>query len=253
MALTLEKMMERTNTRRLNTLIRAIEAEDRNAIHRALSKGVNVNQLDKNELTPLMYAAGTDNVEIMNMLLHVGANPQGRRPPIVWGEDAQAMGMQREVEGSTALHFVYHKTWFGGGPTTVEPMKLLLDAGGDPNDCNHLGESLLYQYIRHALFYSRRLYEAQQARRDTSGPTLWKQTCVQLVELLLATGADPNRGGRHGVTPLMLTGLSTLLTKMLLDAGADVHLRDEEGRNALSCAEHPEVIRMLREAGAVEA
>ena len=242
--------MERTNTRRMNTLIRAIEAEDRDAIHRALSKGVDLNGLDKKGLTPLMYAATTQNIDIIGMLLGAGANPRGRMRPFTWGED---LGVQREVEASTALHFVYNKTWFGGGPTTVEPMKLLLDAGGDPNDCNHLGESLLYQYIRHALCYSRRLYEAQQAGRDTSGPTLWKQTCVQLVELLLIAGADPNRTGRHGVTPLMLTGRSTLLTKMLLDAGADVHLRDDEGRTALSHAEHPEVIRMLLGAGAVEA
>jgi hypothetical protein len=248
MALTMQKMMERTNTRRLNTLIRAIEAEDRDTIHRALTKGVDLNQLDKKGLTPLMYAAKTQNLDIIGMLLGAGANPQGRMRPIPWGEDA---GMRRDVEGSTALHFVYNSNWFGGGPTTVEPMKQLLDAGGDPNDCNHLGESLLYQYIRHALCYSRRLYEAQQAGRDTSGPTLWRQTCVQIVELLLAAGADSNLGGRGGVTPLMLTGRSTLLTKMLLDAGADVHLRDEEGQTALSCAEHPEVIRMLQEAGAV--
>jgi len=246
MALTLEKMMERTNTRRMNTLVRAIEAEDRDAIQRALSKGVDVNGWDKKGLTPLMHAASTQNLDIIGLLISGGANPRGRMRLFGRTED----GRPQEIEGSTALYFVYNKTWFAGGPTTVEPMKRLLDAGGDPNDYNHRGETLLYEYIRHALCYSRRHYEAQQAGRDTSGPTLWKQTCIQIVKLLLTAGADPNRAGRHGATPLMLTGRSTLLTKMLLDAGANVHLRDEEGRTALSHAEHPEVIRMLEEAEA---
>jgi len=51
----------------------------------------------------------------------------------------------------------------------------------------------------------------------------------------------------------MLTGRSTLLPKMLLDAGPDVHRRDDEGRTALSHAEHPEVIRLSLGVGAVEA
>ena len=234
--------MQRQDTRRLNTLIRAIEAEDRVAIQHALRSPLNPNQTDKKGWTPLMYAAVTSEVDIIGMLLGAGADPLARMPPF---------GGEVDVRGSTALQLVYNKTWFRGGPTTAEPMKMLLDAGGDPNDRNHAGDTLLYQYIRHMIRFCRLLGEAQEKGQDTSGPTLWIQTCVDIVRLLLATGADPNLAQREGVTPLMLARRSSLLTRMLLDAGADVHLRDAEGRTALSYAEHPDVIRMLLAAGAV--
>lgn len=230
---------KRTETRRLKALICAIEDEDHEAIQRALRLGANPNQSDKRGMTPLMYAARTDNLDIIAILLGAGADPKRQMTPY-----------EGQAHGSTALQMVYNKTWFGGGPTSVVPMKMLLDAGGDPNDRNHMGETVLYRYIRHMICFSRRLAEAQQSGRDTSGPTLWKQTCVEIVELLLASGADPNLAQFEGVTPLMLTGRSTLLTQMLLEAGADIYLRDNEGRTALSYAEHPEVVRMLLGAGA---
>ena len=240
MTLTMAKAQEKEQTRRLNNLLRAIEAEDRAAIQRALRSGANPNQADKRGMTPLMHAATTDNVDIIATLLGAGADPKGRLPTY-----------RNEGEGVTALHMVYSTTWFGGGPTNAEPMKMLLQAGCDPNDCNHMGESLLYQYVRHVIRYSNRLAEAQQFGRDTTEPTLWVQTCMEIVELLLKAGADPNLAQMQGLTPLMLTGRSTLLTRLLLDAGADVHLREQTGRTALSYAEHPEVIRMLLGAGAV--
>lgn len=241
MALTMEKNLEeRGQMRHLKTLLRAIQAEDLVAIQQALRSSVNPNQTDKKGWTPLMYAARTDNVDIIGMLLGAGADPRIQLPPF-----------EGDEYGSTALQLVYNSTWFGSGPTTVEPMKILLEAGGDPNDRNHMEETLLYQYIRHVIRFSRALAAAQQAGQDTSGPTLWVQTCVDIVQLLLAAGADPNLAQRQGVTPLMITGRSSLLARMLLDAGADVHLRDAEGRTALSYAEHPEVIRMLLAAGAV--
>ena len=241
MTLIMAKSQEKEHVRRLNKLLHAIETEDCEAIRRALRTGANPNQTDKRGMTPLMHAARTDNVDIIATLLGAGADPMGRLPPSYNGQG----------EGITALHMVYSKTWFGGGPTRAEPMNMLLQAGCDPNDCNHMGESLLYQYVRHMIHYSNRLAEAQHFGRDKTNPTLWIQTCMEIVELLLKAGANPNLPQHQGITPLMLTGRSTLLTQLLLEAGADIHLRDQQGRTALSYAEHPEVIRMLLAAEAV--
>ncbi len=88
--------------------------------------------------------------------------------------------------------------------------------------------------------------------RDNAGLTIlfrWAQSCLpKQVETLLKAGADPNAetdgtmSWERGVTPLMVAvGRSyeqqdrvTDTVKLLLEAGADVNARSENGRTALS-------------------
>lgn len=50
-------------------LIEAIKSGDIQAIQKLIAKGMNLNQLDKYEQTPLYWAAGEGNVEIARMLI----------------------------------------------------------------------------------------------------------------------------------------------------------------------------------------
>ena len=76
----------------------------------------------------------------------------------------------------------------------------------------------------------------------------------QMVNRLLAAGADPN-ASIGGITPLLLAaGHGTdAIVRALIDAGADVHAKDFQGRNALHHAaegnQPPAVIHPLLVAG----
>ncbi|MBK5294775.1 MAG: ankyrin repeat domain-containing protein [Acidobacteriia bacterium] len=79
------------------------------------------------------------------------------------------------------------------------------------------------------------------------------------VRQLLDRGANPNAKGGYGHTALMMAAGSDRpskeMVRLLLDKGADVAIRDEEGRSALDWAllqGESEVSRMLRDAGATE-
>ncbi|MFN7937808.1 MAG: ankyrin repeat domain-containing protein [Bryobacteraceae bacterium] len=81
---------------------------------------------------------------------------------------------------------------------------------------------------------------------------------TEAIRHLLQRGADPNRPGTQGVTPLMMAASAedpnTETLSALLDAGAELHTRDSLGRTALDWAlmqgESP-VTQLLRARGAV--
>ena len=109
-------------------------------------------------------------------------------------------------------------------------VKLLLEAGADPNVHNPYGTTVLERAV---------------ANCDTA-----------LVKLLLDAGADPNVHNPYGTTVLerAVANCDTTLVKLLLDAGADPNLPDNPyGTTVLEKAVsdcNTELVRMLLEAGA---
>lgn len=80
---------------------------------------------------------------------------------------------------------------------------------------------------------------------------------VEIVEMLLAAGADINARDKYEMTPLILTASCGRPSRVatLLRAGADIHLRDVEGKTALDYArQHPEpehcdaIVKLLEDA-----
>jgi len=75
----------------------------------------------------------------------------------------------------------------------------------------------------------------------------------EMVEMLLAAGADVNAKDNHGFTALMRSNESEIV-EMLLAAGADVNAKNNHGETALIMASSydakPEVVRILLENGA---
>ncbi|KAJ7242550.1 ankyrin repeat-containing domain protein [Mycena haematopus] len=76
---------------------------------------------------------------------------------------------------------------------------------------------------------------------------------LELVQLLLASGADPNRSGNTGIVPLFhaATFRSVDIAQALLAAGANLDAQDNRSRNVLFCdIEDIEMFRFLLECGA---
>lgn len=77
------------------------------------------------------------------------------------------------------------------------------------------------------------------------------------VTALLETGADINGADYDGFTALMFAVVfgKAEMVHLLLERGADVHACTEDGETALSLAifydRHPEIVTLLRQAGAV--
>src|SRR5207302_2846141 len=112
-----------------------------------------------------------------------------------------------------------------GGP---DIMRLLLDAGADPNAKNHRNATAL----------------------------LWAVTDSAAVRLLLKRGADPNVKSIEGRTPLYLAATQPAgidVMKLLLDKGADPNGKDLTGRSPLLAAAaigNTEALRLLIAKGA---
>ena len=93
-----------------------------------------------------------------------------------------------------------HATFYSDAPV----LKLFLDKGADPNATNHAGAS----------------------------PLIWAAADPEKVALLLHRGANPNTRSPRGNTALIVAAFqygSAATLKKLLDAGAEVGARNNEG------------------------
>ena len=133
----------------------------------------------------------------------------------------RSLANARDNGGSSAL---MHAALLGGS----DVMRLLLDAGADPNAKN---------------------------RRDATA-LLWAITDIRSVQLLLDRGADPNVRSVEGRSPLYLAAsepAGTDIVKLLLDKGATPDVKDLTGRTPLMAAAgigNTETMRLLVSKGA---
>ena len=146
-----------------------------------------------------------------------------------------------------------------------EVIKLLLEAGADIEAQDASGQTAVMVCAERCSEKSFRVLANAGANLDTQdyqGDTalmyaMRSRTCPGLIPDLLRAGADPNICGSLRRTPLMAASLleskAEEVMRVLLEAGADVHARDQLENTALSQASHygsPESVRILLEAGA---
>jgi ankyrin repeat protein len=237
---------------------------------------------DGGELTPLVYAARADSVDAARVLLEAGADVnQVTR----YGWSALLAATQNRnyrlgkflIEhgadvnlankgGWTPLYLATDNRNLEGGdyPTRAPDMdhlefiKLLLDAGADPN------AQLIESTETRTVFTNQWL--------DEEGATAFLRASqsgdVELMRLLLEHGADPHIYTKLGVTPLAVAaGIGWVegvtsehspeetveAVRMLLELGIDPDYQADTGRVALHGAAHKgatEVVRVLVAAGA---
>ena len=203
-----------------------------------VESGADVNAPDNYGLTPLHYAVHCGYEKFVDFLLRHGADPNAK-----------------DIGGNTPLHI----SAFEGHPATIilplelgsrseEPetymriAKLLIKSGADVNMKNNGGRTPLHAAVL--------------------------QNRIDIVRLLLESGADPNARCRNlylappdggelallpasEVTPLHMAanGGYEDLVKLLLESGADPTARDSLGRTPAEVAEwsgHRELARLIR-------
>lgn len=139
---------------------------------------------------------------------------------------------------------------------TIDMVELLLGAGSDVNAREQSGRNVLHAYCA---------FKAEQVASPCWGLPKDFERQVQIVRLLIEAGADVNATTDEGRTPLMAaaTSCNPLMVETLLQAGAQLDLRDDAGKNALNYAQDAlqyvidetaqnEILRLLQNVGATE-
>ncbi len=152
-----------------------------------IDHGADPDARDKEDQTPLFYAALGNNVEIIDVLVENGASVNAQ-----------------DSVGCAALHYV-------ASSRGVERAVALVQNGADPNIRDMEGETPLFravQYREARVEIARLLIEAGACvnTKDNDGAfPLWKAASfghTEMVKLLVASGADVNMERKEGKTPL---------------------------------------------------
>jgi len=245
-------------------------------------RGRGAREPDGGELTPLVYAARSGSIEVARVLLEAGADVNqltryGWSPLLAATQNRNYQMGKFLLEhgadpnlankgGWTPLYLATDNRNLEGGdyPTPLPDMddleyiRLLLDAGADPNA--RLSEST----------ETRTVFTNQWL--DENGATAFLRASqsgdIELMRMLLDYGADPHIYTELGVTPLSVaagigwvegitsewsTEQTVEAVKLLLELGIDPDYQADTGRVALHGAAHKgatEVVRVLVEAGA---
>lgn len=132
----------------------------------------------------------------------------------------------------------------------VAIVRLLLDAGADPNFPNQDGTTPLM--LSRSLAVTRLLLErgAKLNAHDDNGLTaLMFSPNANITRYLLSLGAEVNAADKDGVTALMLSPDADC-TEALLKAGADPNVRSKMGATAVMYAADMNELKLLEDAGA---
>ena len=128
-------------------------------------EGADVNAKDKDNMTPIHYAARSENVEVVKYLISKGLDVNAKND-----------------YDSTPLHLAVHR----GGKFDIEMIKYLVSEGADVNARNSYGKTPLH-IAAYAGVYSDNEKENK---------------VVKFVEYLISEGADVNAKDNYGNTPL---------------------------------------------------
>ncbi len=200
-------------------------------VEQALKNGVNANAKDADGFSALGMAAtredGDQAVPVIRALLAAGAAVNG---PDRDGDTA----LMKAVEYRSGIRVV----------------QALLDAGANPNVRNRYGSTPL----REASGYAQNLPVVQallaagaqvDARNGNDGCTALARAAqrhndASMVQTLLDAGADANARCRDGPTPVLEAAVFSgpEPVTILLEAGADKSMKDDNGHDALWHARH---------------
>jgi ankyrin repeat protein len=216
----------------------AIQSQDVQAVQRLLQKGVDINATDEHGDTPLMLGV---------LFSHMDSLIRAHNPTMVKFLLEQGADINAKANGCTPL---ITAAFFGD----LETVKLLLDHGADLNILDDHGITAVQSAADGGHPQAVKLLLSKGGKI-----TLAAAGCIgdpAEVQRLIQEGADVNANGFLDSKPLMaaIRGGNLDIIKMLLEKGADVHIRSLTGETALmmavSAKDQPDVVKLLLEKGA---
>ncbi|MEH1874607.1 ankyrin repeat domain-containing protein [Nostoc sp.] len=248
-------------------LLNAAEQGDVAAVRTWLSEGANVNARDQRRKTknrtPLMLAASTGHLEVVNLLLDAGADINAtdivdvnqRQPRGIISDDYESFPAMRFSLGITALMLAAIK-----GYKNIVQVLVSHQANLQARDC-FARDALCLGCINGHLEVVQILMQAavninqQDSEGDTPLLMALRNTHIELAKFLIESGADVNAKNNEDHTPLIEAVQKEEhleLIQMLIERGADVNAVSKDGDTAMTLADlfdHHHVIEMLVEYG----
>ena len=194
------------------------EAGNSESVELLLKSGADVNAINVDDRTPLLFACVAGNHSSVRLLLEAGASVS-----------------TRDYEGNSALSVVSMS-----GHTDI--LELLLNSGSDVNSRNIDDRTALLlacQTGNHRIAAVLLEAGADVNACDFDGKSALCLASMggfgRLVKLLLESGANVNHACRYGTTPLMQAANKgdKKVASLLLQTGADIGSRDESGNTPL--------------------
>jgi ankyrin repeat protein len=220
-------------------LLQAIQDQSPGLVQAALESGADVNSRDNHGRTPLMHAAKLGNLAIVQMLLAAGANVWDRdsdgKLPLIYTETGDHVEAARAI--GSAMRAEADPQWmrealaqFADGDYAL--VAGLFAAGADGSGFPFIvaiqsGEVPIVEEFLKASVNVNTVHKHTTALIHAVGGGQ-----PEIVRLLLAAGADVNQPAPDGSTPLQAA--------------------QQCRRKGVSEEDWQEIIRMLKEAGAIE-
>ena len=214
---------------RMTPLMWASHDNRTSCVETLLKAGANVNAVDVEGRSALLFGAANGCSTMIKVLLDAGAkvnlqDAKCRTPLLIASSCGVRCWVRREPRWKVAA--------------------LLLEAGADVNVVDCVGDSALLI--------------ATQYDVDKVGESAKVEEIVSYIEILIKGGVDVNAVGSGGETALLNAcvsdfGQGEAIIRMLLDAGADIHARNNFGYTSLMKAvlhSHPSITCVLLERGA---
>ena len=211
----------RDETPALLPLHEAASRADLDSVRTHLKRGGNRNEQDKDGRTALML--------VLNQIL---IDRTARRSMLRATREPQRVPEMRAKQ--------YHE----GSMSNREILRTLLAAGANPNLKAKNGDTALI------IAFPTKRETSPAMNSKIPGLTSTDVYSPELVNELLAGGADPNLRTNYGLTPLMIAASRGLfeIVKTLLDYGADVNIKADFALTAYDVAEGEGVIEALKKA-----
>ena len=235
-------------------------------------------QHDRDGSTALIHSAEKGHVEIMDLLLKAGADPnlpdfKGQTPLM----HSAGRGKKTAIEKLLSVEGIemnagdkYGRTAFTHAAKNghVKIMDLLLKAGADPFQKSFKGQTPLMSAARsgktNAVKKLLQISSTQHINIRDNGRGLTaliqaiKRGHDEIADILLKAGANPNLPDFKGRTPLIysaMAGKPPIVTRLLQISTVreNINAQDKNGNTAFSLAEeegHTEITALLRSAGA---